>query len=574
MPADGGNVKDAPLKYRAILADPPWKFATYSTKGMGRSAEAHYDCMTLSDIAEMPVREWAAEDSVLFLWTTDPLLQQALSIVSAWGFTYKTIGFVWAKSRKDHTSVSDQDHPIGTGYWTRCLSGNTSVIITMGNELQIVPLSYLYGKDLNKIRIWSHAGWKKLYGVIKNAGTEVAEIKTRIGSSICSWDHRWAYKRRRGHHPFRQHVVEYGTLSEIERLRNAYQPRDFSINLVFSTTPIERPSPIVEFGGFSLTSDIGWLIGLFCAEGNCSTERPRCVRFSLASSETNIANEIKRIVSSLHVMNERYFNTKVEAHSHEVNGKNGLAVYFSSGEIKQLISSFILGNGAHNKRLNLDLLLQTSVAFRKAVLKGMLDGDGTKEISERSYEGFRCLGLCNKNLIGDYRILCHGLGIMTSMHCPAPQPAGNGTMSQIFVMRFVSPRNKSLNLDDVKLMPVEIKHVKRSAILQTTYDISVEGESFVADWMVSHNSNPELCLLATRGKPKRLSKSVRELIVAPRREHSRKPDEIYSRIEALCDGPYLEMFSRFPRSGWDCVGIEDGIRPRRWKSNSYPGRPA
>jgi N6-adenosine-specific RNA methylase IME4 len=205
MPSDGANVKDA-LKYRAILADPPWKFATYSTKGMGRSAEAHYDCMTLSDIAELPVREWAAEDSVLFLWTTDPLLQQALSIVSAWGFTYKTIGFVWAKSRKDHTSVSDQDHPIGTGYWAR--------------------------------------------------------------------------------------------------------------------------------------------------------------------------------------------------------------------------------------------------------------------------------------------------------------------------------------------------------------------------------GNPELCLLATRGKPKRLSKSVRKLIVAPRREHSRKPDEIYSRIEALCEGPYLEMFSRFPRNGWDCVGIEDGIRPRRWKSNSYPGRPA
>ena len=55
-------------------------------------------------------------------------------------------------------------------------------------------------------------------------------------------------------------------------------------------------------------------------------------------------------------------------------------------------------------------------------------------------------------------------------------------------------------------------------------------------------ANPEMCLLATKGKPKRISKSVRQLIISQRQEHSRKSDEIYERIEQLLDGPYVELF--------------------------------
>jgi N6-adenosine-specific RNA methylase IME4 len=64
----------------------------------------------------------------------------------------------------------------------------------------------------------------------------------------------------------------------------------------------------------------------------------------------------------------------------------------------------------------------------------------------------------------------------------------------------------------------------------------------------------EQCLLFTRGAPKRIGKGVRQLIEAPRREHSRKPDEQYERIEALVGGPYLEMFARRSRPGWDAWG--------------------
>jgi N6-adenosine-specific RNA methylase IME4 len=68
--------------------------------------------------------------------------------------------------------------------------------------------------------------------------------------------------------------------------------------------------------------------------------------------------------------------------------------------------------------------------------------------------------------------------------------------------------------------------------------------------------NTEDCWLGRRGKPQRKSMAVRELIVAPRRQPGRKPDEIYQRIEALCDGPYLELFARQQYPGWVCVGDE------------------
>ena len=69
-------------------------------------------------------------------------------------------------------------------------------------------------------------------------------------------------------------------------------------------------------------------------------------------------------------------------------------------------------------------------------------------------------------------------------------------------------------------------------------------------------SNPEISLLFTRGKPKRLHADICKLLIAPRREHSRKPDEQYDRIERLVGGPYLELFARPTRPGWGAWGNE------------------
>ena len=69
--------------------------------------------------------------------------------------------------------------------------------------------------------------------------------------------------------------------------------------------------------------------------------------------------------------------------------------------------------------------------------------------------------------------------------------------------------------------------------------------------------NPEQCLLATKGKPKRISKSVKQLVISKRQEHSKKPDIIRDNIIELCgDIPRIELFARQRVDGWDSWGDE------------------
>ena len=70
-------------------------------------------------------------------------------------------------------------------------------------------------------------------------------------------------------------------------------------------------------------------------------------------------------------------------------------------------------------------------------------------------------------------------------------------------------------------------------------------------------ANPEMCLLATKGKPKRISKNVKQLIIDKRRKHSEKPQSIRQRIVSLCgDLPRIELFARQKVKGWDSWGDE------------------
>lgn len=116
------GVERPPGGYRVLYADPPWTFATYSDRGKGRSAEAHYDCMSLDAIKALPVRELAADDAILLLWATDPLLPRAFEVIEAWGFAYKTVGFYWVKLNRGRSAgpaLAEADFFTGLGFWTR-----------------------------------------------------------------------------------------------------------------------------------------------------------------------------------------------------------------------------------------------------------------------------------------------------------------------------------------------------------------------------------------------------------------------------------------------------------------------
>lgn len=102
-----------PYQYDLIMADPPWAFDNWSAKGEGKNAKAHYDCMNLDAIKALPVGDLAATGGcVLVLWATNPMLPQALEVLAAWGFQYKTCG-AWHKKTVNHKTA------FGTGYVLR-----------------------------------------------------------------------------------------------------------------------------------------------------------------------------------------------------------------------------------------------------------------------------------------------------------------------------------------------------------------------------------------------------------------------------------------------------------------------
>lgn len=91
-------------KFAVVYADPPWDYAgkTQHTDGEfkeGMSAIDHYPTMTLEKLKALKVADICERDAVLFLWTSSPHLPQAIEVMKAWGFDYKTVAFVWEKQK-------------------------------------------------------------------------------------------------------------------------------------------------------------------------------------------------------------------------------------------------------------------------------------------------------------------------------------------------------------------------------------------------------------------------------------------------------------------------------------------
>jgi len=91
-------------KYNIIYADPPWNFGNrmYSSNKNDhhRAITRAYPVMKTSDICELPVRDICEEDCVCFMWAADAFIPDAIEVLKAWGFKYKTVAFVWLKKEK------------------------------------------------------------------------------------------------------------------------------------------------------------------------------------------------------------------------------------------------------------------------------------------------------------------------------------------------------------------------------------------------------------------------------------------------------------------------------------------
>jgi N6-adenosine-specific RNA methylase IME4 len=138
----GGTVADlhvvAGQRFNVIYADPPWPFEVYSAKGKQRSAERHYDTMSLEEIKALPIAELAADDCALFLWVVNPQLPGALDAIRSWGFQYKTIAFTWVKQNRGGDGLF-----MGLGYWTRA-NAESCLLATRGSPSRLA-------KDVHQI---------------------------------------------------------------------------------------------------------------------------------------------------------------------------------------------------------------------------------------------------------------------------------------------------------------------------------------------------------------------------------------------------------------------------------------
>lgn len=101
------------MRFPVIYADPPWAYNAWSDKGTGRAACRHYALQGTTWLESLPVSAVADKDCTLLMWATFPRLPDALKVIEAWGFEFKTVAFTWVKLTKCDTPS------MGLGYWTR-----------------------------------------------------------------------------------------------------------------------------------------------------------------------------------------------------------------------------------------------------------------------------------------------------------------------------------------------------------------------------------------------------------------------------------------------------------------------
>ncbi len=126
-------------KYQIIYADCPWKYDDEAKSGE-RGASQKYDVMSVEEIKVLPVQQIADENCWLFLWATEPLLQEGLDVMKAWGFKFKNFAFVWVKKTENGKDF------VGMGHYTRanpeyCLLGTRGKVEVMDHSIRKIQYS-------------------------------------------------------------------------------------------------------------------------------------------------------------------------------------------------------------------------------------------------------------------------------------------------------------------------------------------------------------------------------------------------------------------------------------------------
>jgi len=155
-------------KFNIILADPPWKYNFSGTKI--RSIEAHYPSMELNDICDLKVP--SSDDSILFLWTTSPKLEESFRVIDAWGFEYKT-SFVWVKDK------------IGMGYY--CRGQHEFLLVSTKGNIKVPLPKNRFSSVINSPRSKHSKKPELVYGIIENMYPEGKYLELFARNNRKNW---------------------------------------------------------------------------------------------------------------------------------------------------------------------------------------------------------------------------------------------------------------------------------------------------------------------------------------------------------------------------------------------------
>ena len=170
-------------RYGVIYADPEWRFEVYSREtGMDRAADNHYPTSSVEDICNRPVADIAADDCVLFLWATVPMLPDALRGMDAWDFQYKS-HCIWAKDR------------VGTGYWFR----NQHELLLVGTRGNVpAPAMGTQIESLVDAAVGRHSEKPvEFYELIERYFPNLPKIELNARAERPGWD-AWGYEAPSG----------------------------------------------------------------------------------------------------------------------------------------------------------------------------------------------------------------------------------------------------------------------------------------------------------------------------------------------------------------------------------------
>lgn len=338
-----------------------------------------------------------------------------------------------------------------------CLDPNTRIFVRENDRISQVNIDYAIGKD--NLEILTPAGWRKILNAWETYKSErVTFDAAKVSTITCSQEHLWPVS-----HDRRRNVVHEMPTSKL---------RDDGYNdylLHYSIDQFLEPS-IHSLWTQPLDYDLGWLLGIYAAEGGFDGKRGHRCKFTLHKDEKDFADRIDKIAA--------YKFSAVSSHR-EI--KNYRQVRFSNFEFHALVNMVLPGK-CKTKELNLDIILNAPKEFRQGIWDGYIDGDGSKRQSGVTATS------ASVYLRDTMTVLASSLGVITSKK--TNQQYDRRTRKTYISYQLWTPyikHRKQKKNHNARQITIRNKQVEKGHFRMI--DLEVEGGLFlIEDGIATHNS--------------------------------------------------------------------------------------